>query len=143
MVESRFSDRVRVRPACVRNGNIATTHTWHTTFFSSFCENSLTFSFDRHGINIRPLKIPIAAFELQASEDKHSRKSTVGSSRKVIEMDKTVVVLNVPCFQDDKNPISDENPTAAAQTPPRKNTVLKGRVLILVPRTKANNASEW
>ena len=101
------------------------------------------FSSDHHGINIRPLKILIAALELQASEDKHSRKSTVGSNRKVIEMDKTVVVLNVPCFQDDKNPISDENPTAAAQTPPRKNTVLKGRVLILVPRTKANNASEW
>ena len=60
-----------------------------------------------------------------------------------MEMDKTLVVLNVLCFQHDKNPISHENPTAAAQTPPRKNTMLKGRVLILVPRTEAKNLTEW
>ena len=85
----------------------------------------------------------IAVLESQASEVKHDRKYTVGSNRKVIEMDRTLVALNVPCFQHDKNSISHENPTAAAQTPPRKNTMLKGRVLILVPRTNTKNLIEW
>ena len=143
MFQSRFSVRVWVRPAFVRNGNFATTHTWHTCFFSSCCADSLTFWFYRHGINIRPSKILIAGLESQAWEVKHSWKYTVGSNRKAIEMDKTLMVLNASCFQHDKNSISHENPTAAAQTPPQKNTMLKGRVLILVPRTNTKNLMEW
>ena len=36
---------------------------------------------------------------------------------------------DVPSFQHDKNPISHENPTAAAQTPPQKNHGEKGGFL--------------